>query len=386
MYPTLYHFFFDCFGIELPFLRAINSFGFFVAIGFLAAAALFARELRRKYKQGLIPAQKTTTTIGKPASVYELGLNAFFGFLLGYKLVYAIMNSEVFQDFPHFLTSSKGNIFGGIILAGVFAYWKYYEKKKEQLPEPKLIEKDFMPEDHVGPLLLISAVFGYLGAKLFAYLEDPGDFIEFISEPFNGLTMYGGLICALLGGLVYFRRKKLPAMHFLDAVAPALILAYGIGRIGCHVAGDGDWGIVNLNANPGLPDWLWAYDYPNNVNKDGVPLADCIYNDAFCTHLPQPVYPTPLYESIMCLLIFGVLWMLRKRIHAMGVMFFTYLTFNGIERFLIEQIRVNDTYTIAGIKITQAEIIALSFILAGVAGILYFYRRYKKQKLPVSNT
>jgi phosphatidylglycerol:prolipoprotein diacylglycerol transferase len=292
------------------------------------------------------------------------------------------MHTEVFRDFPHYLTSSVGNIWGGLLLGGALAYWKYYEKKKEQLPEPKLVEKDYLPEERVGTLLLLAAIFGYIGAKLFAYLENPGDFIEFISEPFNGLTMYGGLICALLAGFVYFRKNKLPTMHFLDALAPALILAYGIGRIGCHVAGDGDWGIVNLNPNPGLPDWLWAYDYPNNVNADGIPMENCIYGDKFCNHLPQPVYPTPLYESIMCTLIFGILWFMRKRIKPMGVMFFTYLTFNGVERFLIEQIRVNEKYHFMGINITQAELIALAFILAGLAGIFYFYRKYKKDKIP----
>lgn len=426
MYPTLYHFFYDWFGIKILFLRAINSFGFFVAIAFLVCAALFSRELRRKYRQGLIPAQKVTVTIGKPASIYELLLNGLFGFLIGYKVIYAFLHTEVFRDFPHFLASSTGNLPGGIVLGAGLAYWKYYEKKKEQLPQPERVEKDYLPEDHMGTLLLIAAVFGYIGAKLFAYLEDPGDFIAFISEPFNGLTIYGGLICALLAGYVYFRRNKLPAMHFLDALGPALILAYGIGRIGCHVAGDGDWGISNsayavdqsgniVAAAPGqfektleanktyflsefkslekvphsdfkaptalsfLPVSFFAYDYPNNVNKVGAPLDNCIYQDEFCNHLPQPVYPTPLYESIMCILIFGILWFLRKRIHVMGVMFFTYLTFNGIERFLIEQIRVNETYHFLGMNITQAEIIALAFIFIGIGGVIYFQRKYKKQ-------
>lgn len=431
MYPTLYHFFYDWFGFEIVFMRAINSFGFFVAIAFLTAAGLFARELRRKYKEGLIPAQKVKAVKGKPVTIYELVINGVLGFLLGYKLVYAILNNEVFQDFPHFLASSTGNIWGGLVMAAGLAYWKYYEKKKEQLPEPQIVERDFLPDEHMGTLLLIAAVFGYVGAKLFAYLENPGDFIEFISEPFNGLTMYGGLICALLGGYIYFRRKNLPTMHFLDALAPALILAYGIGRIGCHVSGDGDWGEYNsayvvdvsghiTEAAPGqfeqtlktdsaffqreykslqevphsnfkrpgvlgfLPVSFFAYDYPNNVNTDGVPLDHCEYHDKFCNHLPLPVYPTPLYEAIMCTLIFGILWFMRKRIRAMGVMFFTFLTFNGIERFLIEQIRVNVPYEILGMKITQAEIIALVFILAGIAGIIFFYKKHQRRKLPVT--
>lgn len=381
MYPTLYHFFYDWFGVKIQFLRAINSFGFFVAIAFVTGAWLFGKEIARKYKEGLIPSKKVKQIIGKPASIQELVLNGLFGFLIGFKIVYAIFHAEVFQDFPKFLATSKGSWIGAVIMMGVFAYWKYYEKKKEQLNPPKETEIDFLPQQHVGPLLLIAAVFGIIGAKLFAYLENPGDIVEFLSDPFSGLTMYGGLICALLAGYVYFRKHNLPALHFLDAIAPTLIITYGIGRIGCHVAGDGDWGIVNLAQNPGLPDWLWAYDYPNNVNRDGVALAECFYGDKFCTHLPQPVYPTSMYETLMCGLIFGFLMFMRKKIKAVGVLFFTYLTFNGVERYLIEQIRVNETYDFDNFSIAQAEIIALSFILAGLAGLFYFLRRHKKKTL-----
>ncbi|HYG49873.1 MAG TPA: prolipoprotein diacylglyceryl transferase family protein [Flavobacteriales bacterium] len=349
-----------------------------MAVAFLTGAWLFSKEIKRKYREGKIPAKKVKQVIGKPASLYELGLNAFFGFLIGFKIVYAVFHTEVFNDFPKFLASSIGSWAGALVGAAGMAYWKYYEKKKEEKKPPVEIEVDFLPHQHVGPLLLIAAVFGIIGAKLFAYLEDPGDIVEFLSDPFSGLTMYGGLICALIAGYFYFRKHKLPALHFLDAVTPTLILAYGIGRIGCHVAGDGDWGIVNLNPNPGLPDWLWAYDYPNNVNREGVPLAECIYDDKFCTHLPQPVYPTSVYETLMCFGIFGILMVIRKRLADPGALFFIYLVFNGIERFLIEQIRVNETYTIAGMQITQAEIIALSFILVGIAGTIYFMRKYRQ--------
>jgi hypothetical protein len=77
------------------------------------------------------------------------------------------------------------------------------------------------------------------------------------------------LIVAGIAVAIYARRKKIPFLHLADATAPGLILAYGIGRIGCHVSGDGDWGIVNTAEKPGwlswLPDWAWSYDYPNNV-------------------------------------------------------------------------------------------------------------------------
>ncbi|MFI5205137.1 MAG: prolipoprotein diacylglyceryl transferase [Flavobacteriales bacterium] len=379
MYPQLYHFFYDQFGWDLPFMRAINSFGFFVAIAFIAAAYVFSRELKRKYSQGFIPAIKKNTWVGKPASVTELAINALIGILIGYKLSYAIFNNDVFQDFPTFLLSSKGNWIGALVLGAFLAGWKYYEANKTKLVTPVLKEVDFLPQQHTGPLLTIAAVFGIIGAKLFAYLEDPGDFIKFIYDPFSGLTMYGGLICALLAGYVYMRKFNLPPMQFMDAVAPAVMLAYGIGRIGCHVSGDGDWGIANLNPNPGwLPDWLWAYDYPNNVNNEDTPLGECYYGDKYCSHLAVPVYPTALYEALMCSFLFGVMWLVRKRYIIAGLMFSTYLMLNGVERFLIEKIRVNKTYVIFGNEITQAEIISFSFILVGLVGIIYLLRRHKK--------
>lgn len=380
MYPQLYHFFYDQFGWDLPFLRAINSFGFFVAVAFIIAAWIFSRELKRKYEQGFIPVIKKTTWIGKPASITELVLNGLVGALLGYKLLFAILNKEVFQDFPSFLLSSQGNWIGALVLSVALAYWKYYEANKTKLAVPELKEVDFLPQQHTGPLLTIAAIFGIIGAKLFAYLEDPGDFIKFISDPFSGLTMYGGLICALLAGYIYMRKYKLPPMHVMDAVAPAVMLAYGIGRIGCHVSGDGDWGEVNTLPNPGwLPDWLWAYDYPNNVNNDGVPLGECYYGDKYCSHLPQPVWPTSVYEALMCTGLFGIMWAVRKRYIIPGLMFSTYLMLNGVERFLIEKIKVNEKYEILGNRIAQAEIIAFSLILVGVIGIIYLLRRHKKK-------
>ena len=90
------------------------------------------------------------------------------------------------------------------------------------------------------------------------------------------------------------------------------------------------------------------------------------------THLVPGVYPTPLYEVIMCISLFAVLWWLRKRITLPGVLFCTYLIFNGVERFLIEQIRVNNLFL--G-NWTQAELIALGLIVLGVGGILWLRNR-----------
>jgi phosphatidylglycerol:prolipoprotein diacylglycerol transferase len=163
----------------------------------------------------------------------------------------------------------------------------------------------------------------------------------------------------------------------LDVGGPGLMLAYSIGRMGCHLSGDGDWGIPNLAQKPSwLPDWLWSSTYPHNVINEGVPIKDCI--GRFCSELPLPVYPTALYESIICLALFAFLWSIRKRIHAPGLLFSIYLILNGLERFTIELIRVNSKYHVAGISFTQAELISSLLILLGISGAIWSIKNAKK--------
>ncbi|HAA00144.1 MAG TPA: prolipoprotein diacylglyceryl transferase [Flavobacteriales bacterium] len=382
MYPTLYHFFYDLTGFEIPFFRAVNSFGFFVAISFVVASWVYSRELKRLEESGFIPVGKIVRTYGLPVPLWDVAGNALLGFFLGFKIVHGFFYPEIFSNFPAFLFSLEGNIFGGILGGLAMGAWRYYEGKKLERPTPEVREEAFHAYEHLGKLVLLAVVWGFIGAKLFAWLEDPQPLGEFLSDPFRGLTMYGGLICATIAMTLYMRKHKLPVWRFYDAGAPAVMLAYGVGRIGCHVSGDGDWGIVNTAPKPGwmsfLPDWLWSYNYPNNVMKMGTPMSDCIYNDDYCYVLPQTVFPTPFYETLMCLLFFGVLWLLRKRILVPGVLFMVYLMLNGVERFLIEGIRVNDKYMAGGLAFTQAQLISFVFIIAGAAGIFFLRKRYRQ--------
>ncbi|HEY8661482.1 MAG TPA: prolipoprotein diacylglyceryl transferase family protein, partial [Hanamia sp.] len=121
-----------------------------------------------------------------------------------------------------------------------------------------------------------------------------------------------------------------------------------------------------------------AYTYPNNVNEDGILLPNC--EGKYCRALPQPVFPTPLYEIIACGILFLVLWAIRKKIIVPGVMFCIYLIMNGIERFLVETIRVNTTYSIFGLHPTQAELISAALVITGIAGIAIFNKRYNNAK------
>jgi phosphatidylglycerol---prolipoprotein diacylglyceryl transferase len=385
MYPNLYYAFKDLFGVNLPFLRFINTFGFFVAIAFLVAAWLLTIELRRKSKQGLLHPTEIEVTVGQPATIGELLTNFLLGFVLGYKiLALFFLGGAAVQDPQAFIFSKQGSWPLGIGLGLLFAGLKWWEKRKQRLEKPETRKVRLWPQDRVGEITILALVFGLLGAKLFDIFENWSDFLKYpaayLLSP-SGLTFYGGLICATIAIIIYARKHKIPLVHLADAIAPPLMIAYAIGRIGCQVAGDGDWGIVNTNPKPfsWLPDWMWSFTYPHNVNEAGVPIQGCI--GRFCNQLPQPVYPTPFYETIMGLILFAVLWSLRKKIRPYGALFALYLIVNGIERFLIETIRVNNRMNFFGLQPTQAEVIAVGLVLVGIGLWVFLVQRQKKNSV-----
>lgn len=389
MYPNLYFAFKDLFGIDWPPLRFVNSFGFFVAISFILAAVFLTMELRRKSKEGLLFPTEMQMMVGKPASIGELLLNFLLGFLLGYKiLALFIMDSSATEDPQAFIFSSIGSWPAGIILGLLFAGLKWYDKNKQKLPQPEKRTVRIWPHDRVGEMTILALIFGLLGAKLFDIFENWSDFLKRPSDYIfsaEGLTFYGGLICAALAIWVYAKKHKIGFWHLNDAAAPALMLAYGVGRIGCQVAGDGDWGIVNTKPKPfsALPNWMWGYTYPHNVARQGDPIPGC--TDKFCFELSQPVYPTPFYETLMGLVLFFILWSMRKKLKIPGTLFALYLMLNGLERFFIEKIRVNTRLNLFGFQPTQAEVISTLLFLAGLIIWIVLYRRSKAANPTLSN-
>lgn len=213
---------------------------------------------------------------------------------------------------------------------------------------------------------MLMAIVGIVGAKAFHLLEYSE---QFLADPFgmifsrNGFTIFGGLICGVLAAALYARRHRIAIRELADALAPALMIGYAIGRIGCQISGDGDWGIpADLSAKPSwLPLWFWAQTYEGNIAGVTIP--------------PPGVYPTPIYETLMGVIAFGVLWSLRKHPWQSGWLFCLFLVLTGVARFLIEQIRVNVASTWFGVELTQAELIALSFIVAGAIGMVACMRR-----------
>lgn len=234
--------------------------------------------------------------------------------------------------------------------------------------------------DEVIPstVTLIAMIGGIVGAKLFHLIENPSLLLR---NPMgaifsgDGLTFYGGLLTAIFCIWLYLRSKKISFLDIADSTAPSLILAYGIGRVGCQLAGDGDYGIPSS-----LP---WAMSYPNGtfptLSSVNIELANAYREMYPGTPVPYDitVHPTPVYEALSCFLIFGILMYLRKYVPTkpIGWLFSVYLMFAGLERFLVEFIRLNPLY----VGLSQAQWISIALMITGA---IMFIKRNNEQRQP----
>lgn len=412
MYPDLSYLFHDLFGTPVDNWASIfKTYGLFLVMAILSAALFLYLELKRKAKEGVFTPELVQPKAQKDATILDVISNAILGFLLGFKVLYIAAHFQEFQLDPSGVVfSNKGNWLAGIAGALLFTAGPLLNKfrKKESKPEPKAEVKELYPHHRIGDLTVIAAVSGVIGAKFFDIIEHLPDFFR---DPWgmlfsgSGLAVYGGYIFGFLAISYYLRRKNIKVIHVLDAIAPAMMVAYAVGRLGCHFSGDGDWGIVNELAQPGwwiFPDWLWSFHYPNNVINENTLLEICDpgkYQELlqnrnldtvsrcveacgirYCHQLSPAVFPTALYETITSLIFGGVLWGLRKRLHIPGMLFFVYLILNGTERFWIEKIRVNQKYNFAGLEVTQAEIIATTIFIIGVVGCVIVWQRHQRSK------
>jgi prolipoprotein diacylglyceryltransferase len=379
MYPTISDLLQDLLGIHFP--LPIQTFGFFMALSFAAAYWFTNQELIRKENAGLLLPQTKLVTINKPLEFTDYAIHIGLYALIGYKLLEMVFDYDALVQNPQaFILSTKGNFLGALIGAA----YGYYEKHKESTQlkgkSPSQERITVKAHEQMGNILGLAAVGGILGAKIFHNLENLNEFaanpIEALFS-FSGLTFYGGLIVAAVLIIRYTSKNGIAWYHMVDSAAVGLMMAYGVGRIGCHISGDGDWGIENFAAKPAfisfLPDWFWAYQYPNNVINEGISIPGCVGNH--CYMLPNPVFPTPLYEALISITIALVLWAVRKQFKIAGQLFFTYLICNGIERFLIEKIRVNNDYHLFGLAFTQAELISFALMIAGIIG-LWWTKKY----------
>ena len=196
------------------------------------------------------------------------------------------------------------------------------------------------PADWAYEIAFAALIGGMIGARVDFLAENwssvKGDLLGSIFSG-SGLVWYGGAIGGAIGVALWGWRRGMLNRWLLDLCAPSLAIGYAIGRVGCQLSGDGDYGKAW--------DGPWAMAYP-----DGTVPTD------------TTVHPTPIYETVAMGLVAIVLWRLRDRF-APGVLFALYLLCAGIERFLVEFVRRNDA-VIAGL--TQAQL--LSLLMIGVGG------------------
>jgi phosphatidylglycerol:prolipoprotein diacylglycerol transferase len=207
------------------------------------------------------------------------------------------------------------------------------------------------PVDWAYEITFAALIGGVVGARGYYLIEKAGSLHgSFLGNVFSGsgLVWYGGAIGGAIGVIGWMRWRGVLELRMLDMCATALALGYAIGRIGCQVSGDGDYGIRST-----LPT---AMGYPHGT----VPTLPGV-----------TVLPTPIYETVtMCLLAYG-LWRLRDRVRP-GVVFALYLLGSGFERFLVEFIRRNSAVAV-GLTGPQLESVAL--VLIGAAWLWLVARR-----------
>lgn len=201
------------------------------------------------------------------------------------------------------------------------------------------------PADHAAEALLAALVGGLVGARLYWVIDSydskkDGGLLDSLFGG-AGLTWYGGALGGALAVLAWAKWRKHLNLTLLGASAPALALGYAIGRVGCQVSGDGDYGRAS--------DLPWAMAYPDGV----VPTN-------------QEVQPTPIYETLAMGLAALVLWQLRDRLRP-AALFGLYLVFAGVERFVVEFWRHNPE-TAAGL--TTAQLTSVAMLVAGAAVLL----------------
>ena len=180
-------------------------------------------------------------------------------------------------------------------------------------------------------IVLAAAIGGFIGARVYYVVEHWGERGEGLISG-SGLVWYGGVAGGVIAVILVALWRRIPL-----AAAP-LALAYVIGRIGCQLAGDGDYGRAT--------DLPWGMAYPDGT----VPTT-------------QIVHPTPVYESIAMLVVFWVLWRMRGRLTAPWSLFGLYLVLGGIERLLVEFVRATP---VAFAGLTNAQLISVALIIIGV--------------------
>ena len=208
----------------------------------------------------------------------------------------------------------------------------------------ELKRRGFVP-DVAATIVVAAAIGGIIGAKIYYALLDGRITLDelFLTD---GLVWYGGFIGGCLGVLIVVVRSPNPTLATIDIIGPTVLLGYGIGRIGCFLAGDGDYGPPS--------DLPWAMAFPNGTVPTDV-----------------PVHPTPVYETLISFTFFGILWSQRRKLEDIsGVLSGVSLILLGVERFFVEFWRI--TPRVLG-WMTGAQIFSIGAFIVGI--VLIFWAR-----------
>ena len=217
-------------------------------------------------------------------------------------------------------------------------------------------------------MVTIAGLAGIFASKVYSALESPAEFMAHpVALIFNryGFTWFGGLLGGFLAFLILGKRAGFPLLRFLDALSPAGAFGYAIGRMGCLLSGDGDYGKPTS-----LP---WGMSFPNGIVPTTGPAGTCVQ-----WGWPEncKVHPTPIYEFLAWCAIGAFLWYLGgkflRRPQDKGLVFCGYLILTGIARYLVEIIRINPRVFLG---FTNAQVVSILSVLAGIGLFLWIKSR-----------
>lgn len=230
------------------------------------------------------------------------------------------------------------------LLVSAYVLQADFDRRREGLlRHDYLKEKEPSHHDEGFLIIGIAGISGLVGARLYHVFESPRELMADPSLLISrfGFAWFGGFLGGFVALLFLARHYRIPVLEFMDLCSPAACVGYAIGRIGCLLSGDGDYGVPTK-----LP---WGMSFPNGV----VPTT-------------ERVHPTPIYEFLIWMLIAAILWQMGKKAlsgEAPGRVFCGYLILTGIARFLIEFIRINPR---SFFGMSNAQTASLVSILLGI--------------------
>jgi phosphatidylglycerol:prolipoprotein diacylglycerol transferase len=226
------------------------------------------------------------------------------------------------------------------------------------------VRRGYDPE-YSSSIVIAAAVMGLVGSRLYAILDD---LPTYLADPKtmifsgSGFVFYGGMIGGLLGAYLVSRWYRIGFAATIDMCAPALAIGQAIGRMGCQLAGDGDWGLVS-----NVP---WAMAYPRAIvgwNSQTVLKLDDHYQLVSGFFPGVRVHPAPVYETILYLGVFTILWSMRKTSYPPGRIMYWYLLLGGAARFIVEFWRINPRVFY---MFSEAQLIAFAMMILGSVALI----------------